>query len=428
MAGRSLSLTIGIDLAKDYTQVSYLDSGNHVISMSMEEEIEEYQIPTLLFRYRDREAWCIGEEAKKRQKNGEGILIRNLLEEVEHGTETTIMGIRYFASDLLEQYFAELFKLIEYKLTFGIITNVVVTIPKLNKVLMDVIFDGITRIGIKKEQVKIISHVESFVYYVMNQKPEVRVNSVALFDFSPDGLTYMRMSVGAGRKPSVINVRTAEYTEEMNLEWTMDPEKKEVLEENFISIFEDLFKGNVVSSVFLTGEGFKLDWYAHAIQVLCSKRKGFIGDNLFAKGAGFFGREVFYTPVLGDYLLNCYGRTKVNVGIMVSNGIREVLQPLSSAGVNWYEGGARAECIADQVEELKFHLESPFTGVSKMITMKLTGLPKRPPKTTRLAISIAYSSDCKLVIQVEDKGFGDFFPSSGRIYREEINIEEGASV
>ena len=50
--------------------------------------------------------------------------------------------------------------------------------------------------------------------------------------------------------------------------------------------------------------------------------------------------------------------------------------------------------------------------------MGLPGLPERPNKTTRLSLSLAYVSqkDCQIV--VEDLGFGDMYPSSGKIWKE----------
>ncbi len=418
------TLTIGIDLSKDYTQVSYLNMDNDVVSMSTVEGEQRYQIPTLLFKYFGKQEWCIGEEAQKRQKDRQGILVRNLIDEVMVGSVTEMEGKEYFASELLEIYFRELFKMVTTALDAKEVKHVVVSIPELKKTLMDAIFDGIVRIGLKKEDIKIIGHEESFIYYVLNQQRDLWVNSVALFDFSQYGFFYYKMAFMNGRMPAIVTVERKEFTDQMSYELLDTSEGKANLDRIFTSIVRQEFAGHVVSSVFLVGEGFKMAWAKETLPILCNKRRVFQGDNLFAKGAGFDAREVFFAPTLSQYLISCYGRTKVNIGLMVNHAGRDIEQILSFAGVNYYEGGVRMECILDRTDTLQFTISSPITGVSKVLNMKLEGLPERPKKTTRLLITIAYKDDSRFTIQVEDKGFGDFFPASDKVYKEEVSIEE----
>lgn len=50
--------------------------------------------------------------------------------------------------------------------------------------------------------------------------------------------------------------------------------------------------------------------------------------------------------------------------------------------------------------------------------MLLTGLPKRPNKTTRLLLKLQYISRKECRITVKDLGFGEMFPSSGKEWEE----------
>ena len=52
--------------------------------------------------------------------------------------------------------------------------------------------------------------------------------------------------------------------------------------------------------------------------------------------------------------------------------------------------------------------------------MQLPGLPERPPRTTRLRIEMAYISREECVVTVRDLGFGEMFPSSGKVWKEAI--------
>ena len=54
----------------------------------------------------------------------------------------------------------------------------------------------------------------------------------------------------------------------------------------------------------------------------------------------------------------------------------------------------------------------------KKVIMGLPGLPERPIKTTRLALSLAYSKLKKCRVEVKDLGFGEMFPSSGKVWDE----------
>ena len=54
----------------------------------------------------------------------------------------------------------------------------------------------------------------------------------------------------------------------------------------------------------------------------------------------------------------------------------------------------------------------------KRMGMLLTGLPKRPNKTTRLLLKLQYISRKECRITVKDLGFGEMFPSSGKKWEE----------
>ena len=95
--------------------------------------------------------------------------------------------------------------------------------------------------------------------------------------------------------------------------------------------------------------------------------------------------------------------------------------PLIESGKNWYECKAYCEFILDDVKELVFVVNRPLeNGEKKRIAMALPGLPVRPNKTTRLSLSLAYTSPRECQIQVKDLGFGDMFPGSGKIWKESV--------
>ena len=92
--------------------------------------------------------------------------------------------------------------------------------------------------------------------------------------------------------------------------------------------------------------------------------------------------------------------------------------PLIEAGRNWYECSAECELILDGTEELVFNATAMGETEKRRIGMRLPGLPKRPNKTTRLHVKLQYISQKECEITVTDLGFGEMFPSSGKVWDE----------
>ena len=92
--------------------------------------------------------------------------------------------------------------------------------------------------------------------------------------------------------------------------------------------------------------------------------------------------------------------------------------PLLEAGNNWYESKASCELILDHTEELVFVVGTMGETEKKRMSMNLPDLPKRPNKTTRLSVSLQYISRKECRITVKDLGFGEMFPSTGKVWEE----------
>jgi len=418
------SVIIGIDLSNDYTQVSFLDNSNDVQSMSTISDEQRYLIPTVMLKLNGSFQWCIGDEALARSEKGEGTLIENIIVQVIEQKSIVLDHNEYFASELLELYFAELFKVIKVNLRTVGIESIVVTVADLDKKLIDVIIDTVTRLGVKKENAKVIGHTESFIYYVLNQKREIWVNNVALFEFTKDYFKYRRLSILNSRNNMVVGVEERDFSKELTYKRLKSQSGKEKSDMAFLRIADSEFAGKVISAVYLTGHGFSKKWSKESLVVLCNKRRVFQGSNLIVKGAGYCAKECFQSSILQGYIFQCAGRTKVNVGIMVNHGGREIEQILSYGGVNWYEAGAYTECILDYVDYIRFNITSPVSGVGKMVYISLKDFPKRPNKTTRVAVTITYLNENQFAILVEDKGFGEFFPHSDKFVREIVTISD----
>ena len=85
-------------------------------------------------------------------------------------------------------------KLLQTYTNGQIIKSIVMTVDNLTVEIMECFYETIEALGYKKENTKILSHSESFIYYVLNQHKDVWVNNVLMLDFSQQGLVYRRLA------------------------------------------------------------------------------------------------------------------------------------------------------------------------------------------------------------------------------------------
>ena len=103
----------------------------------------------------------------------------------------------------------------------------------------------------------------------------------------------------------------------------------------------------------------------------------------------------------------------------VGGSLRNV--PIVEAGRLWYEVYTSLELILDEKEELEFTVIPMEGGSRAKFVMKLPGLPKRPNKTTRLLLTVTYESEEQCLIRAEDLGFGELFPTDGKVWTEKVS-------
>ena len=420
------STIIGIDFSAAYTQISYLDEENRTVqSMRVPGGGEEtYLIPSRILKYKGKTLWCIGEEAMRQSERRTGTLI-DLPSVLKAEQGITVEGMHYTGSELLFIFLRELQQLVQTTLQISRITHVAVSVDVPDKMLVDRMTEALTQLGISRDHIRVVSHTESFLYYVLHQKREIWNNQVVMMNFGREGFICRIMKL-ASRRSQNNCVLTEEYdfSQDLNIRMLNSPEGMEQADQIFLSLLKQLFQGRIVSAVYLTGEGFDKAWAKESIPFLCNKRRVFQGNNLIVKGAGFCAREYFYAATLEHYLFQCPGLTGVNISLKTSLPNVESEAVLLKAGVRWYETEAYVEGILDRVSHLTFQVTSPVTGIGKVVYLELKEFPRRPHKTTRVGVHVFYTDAEHFVIEAVDLGFGEFFPASGLKVRETIALPQ----
>lgn len=92
------------------------------------------------------------------------------------------------------------------------------------------------------------------------------------------------------------------------------------------------------------------------------------------------------------------------------------------AGSSWYETSADYEVILESGDTVEFII-TPLTGGKVMDRkVQLTGIPQRPRAATRLSVHLEMTSVNQANVTIEDLGFGELFPSSGKAWSSTITI------
>ena len=191
------------------------------------------------------------------------------------------------------------------------------------------------------------------------------------------------------------------------------------LDQAFYSFIQETLGNELYSSIQITGKGFDPRWAKKSVAHLCmQKRKVFYGNNLFAKGACAAGKEKKEDKNLKGYRYMSPALVLKDVGMDMRVMGAPAYYPLIEAGKNWYECKAQCEMILDDTSDLIFVVGTYGEEQKKKVVMSLPGLPQRPNKTTRLSLSLSYTSQEKCEVVVKDLGFGDMFPSSGKVWTE----------
>lgn len=417
-------LLLGVDLCDDYSQISCFRKGeNQTEPVILGEEADSPLIPTVICKKKGQDEWLIGEEAYRLALLGGGTTVDKLVKLVRRSGSATIEGVRYTAEELLEKFLKLLLAVPRSKYNNPNIENLVITVQELELGFNDSLIRAAENCGVSRSRIHVLSHTEAFVYYVVSQPKDIWANQVSMFDLTEDGLHYYEMRVIRGRRPQVIEAAHRELEEGFSLDVLETPSGERLADTILTACAERLFQKRLISAVFLTGKGFaSTDWATDFLKYLCSKKRAFAGQQLFAAGAAYVAHDNILADSEYPFVLSCEGRLRSTVSLFaVCDGRREQLV-LASAGRNWYEEKCSLELIPDDIGQLDLTLTPVDQPRIEKISIPLDELPARPNKTTRIRLSLAFTAEDCMSVWIEDEGFGDLFPSTHRVIRKDFRI------
>lgn len=416
-------LIVGYDLCEDYSQIScYSYKTFEPIPISPSEDEENTLIPTALCVRKDTRIWLYGKEAILCAQEGCGILIDKLLTKLKNQEEIEIFGQGYRAVKLLEKYFRKTLTLIKNHFPTETITQVVVTLHKMDPVIVEGVYEALYMLGIEKDRATVISHGSSFMYYALSQSRELWLNDVGLFDFNEEGLSYYQLNINRRLNPMIAGLEKRDFSHTLNS--TILKTKKVDLSYTFETIANTVLHKQIVSTLYFTGRGFEGDWANDIIKSLCAGRRVFVGQNLYTKGACYGAKELSGDQNLANVILLNNEMIVSSIGLRayVDGIMQEVL--LTDAAVPWYEVDSEIEVIPDEATDIELIFRNIMTKEIIRERLPLHNLPERPNRMTRLSIKLTCLERSKIKLTITDQGFGDLYPPCGQLAEYVLNIVE----
>ncbi len=407
-------IILGIDFSRDNSQIAYIDDMGKPQSVSMG-TANNYLIPTVVCYNNKLDEWSAGEEAINKSRYENSQLYTNLPEMFEQNVEKEQL------EDVMKAFFSYLIKCAVNNCNGRLIKNILITVEEVTPTILNGLMEIMESLGYGKDDIKIISHSESFVYYTLNQNKDIWINKVLFLELNQNHFFMRMLEVVKGRKPYVADVSMEDLSHMINLE--MVQKDVSVADQILAEYMDEILKTHVVSGIYLSGEGFYVDGWQKTLQLMCRNRRVFKGNNLIVKGAAYGAKEEFLPSTLDQYLISCKGRTRVKIAMAVEYKGKDSNITLSNIGDYWYNARSKFECIMEKPVEAVFEIQDLINHTNDTFKIDLRNFPKREPNTTRIQVEFKYIEEKKIEIAITDLGFGEFFESSGMVVKKEITLQ-----
>lgn len=419
-------LVIGYDLCTDYCRIScYKEGQDEPEDLIFSNDEDPYVIQNSICKKKGEDVWLIGEEAYQTALFGGGAIVDKLLRLVSVGGIATFDKVTYTAEDLMVHFLDETLKLLFKARKTSKIDEIMFSVQALSSQVLDVIIRAMKRLGVERKRIHIISHTESYLYFVLSQKRELWSNLAILYDLSGDGLNYYELEILRGMQPNVAYAKRTFLEEGFSPDILETAAGRRMGDSIMTKCVERMLANKLVSSCYLSGKamGSCQSWGQGFLKVLCERRRVFYIENMFAKGAVYAALEYLRERSAYPFTLLCEGRISVDIALEAyRNGTAKNLE-LARIGNNWYETKTDFDLIPEGEQALRLRIRKIGERNYRYVEIPLSEIPKRPDKCTRLGVSLVFTSENTFTVTVRDKGFGEFYPAKEVMIRKDFMIE-----
>lgn len=411
------NILVGIEIGRTCAQICYFDRRQaEPVSIPTKVGTNQYAFPVSLAKMEGKEEWHFGFEADFFGKRENGILCPNPFETAQQEAPVLIDGKEYEAHELLAIFLGEALKMLGVPHPVQAIAGICVTCGNLTRLLAEHIYSALRLLGLAPEKCHVCDNEESFYYYGYSMKPEVRAREMGLIRFSGNVASFSLMEESRSRKPAVVTITETAHT--------ALPEEAEERDAAFSEAVKQWTEGMNFSGIFITGEGFGVDWAKSSVKTLSRAASHvFEGDNLFVKGACWAVYERTERHAFAGRLYLGPDQVRATVGIDVIEGGQQQFLPLVSAGTRYYACDTSVDILPDGRDDLMVTVRYADSAAHRNERAKLEGLPVRPHRATRLRLSVHCPDVSSCVIGAEDLGFGEMFAATHRKWTLHVRLD-----
>ena len=433
---------IGYEFGQKYVQMSYLKVGEkEARTITIKQGEEDYNIPFVLLKREDTDLWYVGKEAVDNYRKGNGILLTDLLENAYQGKVTEVNLESYDACALLALYVKRSFAYLKKQVPMEQIAGIMFSVEKLDEKMVDTLRKMTEFLQLPQVTIQFIGKEESFFYYNLHTDPALWTNQVYLYELQGQQLKSYGLSLNRQTRPIVTLIEKKQYGEfpvsamnrkgladEVNLTeeilqevYPRVQEDKELWDELFLEYLTEDMAEKVVSAVYLIGDGFLGEWYQKSVRFLCSKRRVFLGNNLYSKGACYALWDKLEPGELSaSYVYLGADKLQANVGMeLLRQGTPSYLAVLDG-GSSWYDCKKEWDLILEDENSITFKITPLNRKNIRQAEIVLKGLPCGKKQLTRIHVEAYLEKKNEMKVKIWDKGFGEFCTSTGQYWEETI--------
>ncbi len=392
---------VGIDLDTDAVMVSYSYGNGEPETVSPMAGSEIFSIPLAVALKKDG-SWAYGEEARRVGKAGLGRCEDHLLERALRGEQVQLDTHMFSVSELLARFLKKMVMMAGRLGPRASLERLVLTTHGLDVPMIRLLKECVEFMQLAEGRVHLMDHKESFFYYGSSQPAELSSHDMGLFACDGRQMRFWCLERGKSSRPQLLSVREERYGFEM-----------QQADEIFTRIIPQAFGKQIITTVYLVGDGFEDGWMKQSLKLLCQGRRVFLGKNLFSKGACFAAMRLAdkrppQYVYIGEHEMKC------NVSLKVYERGNLSFYTLISAGEPWFDVQGSCELVIDGSPTVDFWIQQPNSREARIESVELAALPPRENRTTRIRIDAVPQSDHEVQMILTDVGLGELVPGTGK--------------
>ena len=323
--------------------------------------------------------------------------------------------------EALKRFFVKLLSCLKEYYPSETIRKLVVTVEDRNDRLQNAIRESMEYLHIEADRLVVQPHKQSYMYYALSQKKELWMNDVGLFEFGPAGLFYSQIHIDRRNAPYIVGVKRKDLSDALNWDM-MEHDSSFNIEYAFNNIANTQLHKQMVTTLYVTGEGFQGEWADSALKQLCTGRRVFRGGNLFTKGACYAAREFAGEGEMDQFLFLDEEMVYCNISMRVYHEAKQQELIMAKAGTPWREVDFKVDVIPEEEEEIQLMVQNVIRHETKVHLLTLEGFYDRPDKMTRFTVRLRFADAGHCIVTLKDNGFGDYCPSSNRIWERSLTL------